>query len=136
MSTVDRRVSSRVPTFVACALVLLLPGCATTPDHTTKAAEHSVAFAVEGNGTADITWSGATDGTAAHTALPWHTTVPGSVGEHPATVSIVLDQRGGQASCSITVDGRRVSSSLAQGAFGRATCHTPTSAGSAPQSDA
>lgn len=122
--------------FAACALVLFLPGCTATPAQTDKAAEHTVALAVEGHGTADITWSGATGGTAAHTALPWHATVPGPVGEHPATVSIVLDQRGGQASCSITVDGRRVSSSLAQGAFGRATCHTPTSAGSAAQSNA
>ena len=88
-------------------------------------APHSVTLTVDGSGTADVDWSTATGGKTAHTALPWHTTVQAPTGRREVTLTLVLGQHGGQATCSIAIDGRRVNSSLAQGKFGRATCHTP-----------
>lgn len=117
----------------AVTVTLLLAGCSTPPDPIPK---QGITFAVDGQGTADITWSGTPGGTASHATLPWHTTVQEPINTHPVTLTVVLSQQGGQATCSITINGHRVNSSLAQGVFGRATCHTPTTAGSALPSDA
>lgn len=121
---------------VAVTVTLFLAGCSSPSDHTDHPAKHGITFAVDGQGTADITWSGTAAGTASHSPLPWHTTVQEPLDAHPVSLAVVLGERGGQATCTITIDGHRVSSSLAQGPFGRATCHTPTTAGSAPQPDA
>lgn len=138
VSTLDRRRPA-----VSCALAgiatlaVLLSGCTASPDHTDNVAQQDITFTVDGTGTADITWSGATGGTASQAALPWHTTIhEPTTGAHPVSVNVVLGQHGAQATCAITIAGHRVSSSLARGPYGRATCHTPTTAGSALQPDA
>lgn len=115
------------------AATLILGGCSGPSDHIPK---QGIAFAVDGHGTADITWSGTTGGTASRATLPWHAAVQEPIDAHPILLTVVLGEQGGQATCTITIDGHRVSSSLAQGPFGRATCHTPTTAGSALHSDA
>jgi hypothetical protein len=119
---------TRISALLLLAPVLCLAGCGGTP-RTSKATgvngPHSVTLTVDGSGTADIDWSTATGGKSAHAALPWHTTVQAATGRHEVTLSLVLGQRGGHATCSIAIDGRRVNSSVAQGKFGRATCHTP-----------
>jgi Mycobacterium membrane protein len=85
----------------------------------------SVTYEVTGTGTADISFQ-ARDKSGKATvvkaaALPWHRTVEVPFGRNPV-VSVVLGQRGGQASCSVTIRGRHVQSATATGEFGRATC--------------
>ncbi|GDY32290.1 hypothetical protein [Gandjariella thermophila] len=133
MSTSVRRWPPTSTALAGVTLALLLAGCGASPDQADNVAKRGITFAVDGQGTADITWSG---GTASHATLPWHTTVQEPVGAHPVSLTVVLGQQGGQATCSISVDGHRVSSSLAQGAYGRATCHASTTTGSPRQPDA
>lgn len=109
-----------------CAL--FVAGCASSPDHTQTVAKNHVTFAVTGHGTADITWSGAPGGKGLRTRLPWHTKVNEPVNATPLVLTVVLDQDGGTATCSISLNGHRVGSSLAQGKFGRANCRTAATA--------
>jgi hypothetical protein len=84
-----------------------------------------VTYEVTGKGTADITYQARnTSGEAIvvkAATLPWHTTVDVPLGQDP-TVSIVLTEQGGQASCALAIRGRHMQSATATGAFGRATC--------------
>ena len=122
----------RRPTLTG-ALLLLVPAlCLTSCSETPRPAKgtgldapHAVTLTVDGRGTADVNWSTSTGGKSAHATLPWHTTVQAPTGRREVTLSLVLGQQGGQATCSIAIDGRRVNSSSALGKFGRATCHTP-----------
>lgn len=126
---------TRTSALLLLAPALCLTSCSDTPRPprpTGSDAQHSVTLTVDGSGTADVDWSTAAGGKSAHTALPWHTTVQAATGRHEVTLSLVLGQHGGQATCSIAIDGRRVNSSLAQGKFGRATCHTPVGTGTGP----
>jgi hypothetical protein len=120
-------------TAVMTALVaaLLLGGCSGS-SHDKSAASaplgHQVSFQVDGSGNADLSYSTgatATSGTAPHTALPWKKTVRANGATY--TLTVVLGQAGGDASCSISVDGRRLAGSSAHGHFGRATCATGSS---------
>lgn len=90
-----------------------------------EAAPHQVTFQVTGNGYANVTWIG---GSAKHVRLPWRQAANSPLGADGLTLTVQLDQGGGSATCAIAVDGRRVASSLAQGAYGHATCHTGGSA--------
>jgi hypothetical protein len=120
-------------TATAGSIVILLAGCSGTPNHVDDVAKHSITFAVDGQGTADITWTG---GIAPHATLPWNTTVQESDGAaQPPSLSVVLGQGGVQATCSIAVNGHRVASSVAEGSFGRANCRIPASSGNTQQSD-
>jgi hypothetical protein len=88
-----------------------------------------VTYQVLGHGTADISYLGhnekgkATVITGAE--LPWHKTVDVPLGKEPV-VNIVLDDKGGQASCTLAVRGVHVQRSTASGPYGRATCHGGT----------
>ncbi|MEU0187078.1 hypothetical protein ABZ312_38890 [Streptomyces sp. NPDC006207] len=71
------------------------------------------------------------------TNLPWskHISMPAD-GTAP-TVEILLGEKGGHAECALSIHGRLASRSVADGAFGRATCSAaapttapPTSPGS------
>jgi hypothetical protein len=112
---------------LAAATSVLLSACGATPDQNHTPAGHSIAFTVNGTGTADITWSGPTTGSAPHTTLPWHVIISANTHTHPATVAVTLGSDGGHATCDITIDGHQVTTSLAQGPFGKATCRTATS---------
>jgi hypothetical protein len=70
-------------------------------------------------------WPGGTD---AHAALPWTAGSRIPLGADGINLTVQLDAHGGEATCAISIDGRRLVSSLAQGAYSRATCHTPTGA--------
>lgn len=109
-----------------CAL--FVAGCASSPDHIQTVAKDHITFAVTGHGTAGITWSGTPGGKAAHARLPWHATANEPANANPLVLTVVLDQDGGMATCSISINGHRVGSSLAQGKFGRANCRTPATA--------
>lgn len=115
-----------------CAL--WVAGCGGPPNHTVQVVRNQVSYSVVGHGTADITWSGAPQGKAVHTTLPWHATAHLPATADPPVLTVVLGQNGGTATCSISVNGRRVGSSLVQGKFGRANCHAP-SADADPQAN-
>ncbi|MEU6982219.1 MmpS family transport accessory protein [Streptomyces sp. NPDC046324] len=91
-----------------------------------------VTYEVLGEGTADITYRGGGDGDRAESVrgarLPWRKTVDVPRGAAPL-VNITLGERGGSASCALTVDGRHVQRATASGAFGRSTCTGAAPAG-------
>ncbi|MBN0043055.1 hypothetical protein JS756_02785 [Streptomyces actuosus] len=93
-----------------------------------------VTYEVTGEGTADITYQGRSETGKASVVkaatLPWRQAVEVPLGQDPV-VSIVLDSRGGQARCALTIRGQYVQSASTAGRFGRATC-----AGRLPRPDA
>ncbi|SEN14642.1 MmpS family transport accessory protein [Actinacidiphila rubida] len=117
----------------ALAAPLLLAGCTGSSHHdgaTSAPAgpSHRVAFQVDGSGTADLGYSTGTtarSGKVAHAVLPWTKTVSATGAGYVLTV--VLGPSGGDAACSISVDGRKLTGSRAHGPYGRATCTTGTS---------
>jgi hypothetical protein len=121
----------RTVVMTALAATLLLAGCSGSPHHKSALSAppgHRVSFQVDGSGTADLGYStgaAATSGTAPHAALPWKKTVRAASTAY--TLTVVLGQAGGDATCSISIDGRRLAGSRAYGPFGRATCTTGAS---------
>ncbi|MEV8405118.1 hypothetical protein AB0R12_04715 [Streptomyces niveus] len=93
------------------------------PDRRTPTA--SVTYEITGTGTADISYqarSGSGSATVVKRAtLPWRKTVDVPLGREPI-VDIVLDDQGGEARCTLAIDGRHVQSATASGEFGRAAC--------------
>ncbi|GGU85604.1 hypothetical protein GCM10010275_21230 [Streptomyces litmocidini] len=86
---------------------------------------NEVTYEVTGTGTVEISYltRGGT-GTARvekGVTLPWTKSVQVPVGKAPA-VAIVLDEKGGQASCTLAIRDKHVQRATAAGAFGRATC--------------
>lgn len=86
-----------------------------------------VTYEVTGTGTADLTYQArsqtgkATVIQDAH--LPWRTTVDVPLSQNP-TISIVLDQHGGTARCTLAIHGKHIQSATTTGTYGRATCST------------
>ncbi|WP_406729190.1 hypothetical protein WJ438_38020 [Streptomyces sp. GD-15H] len=87
-----------------------------------------VTYEVTGEGTADLSYQGASEQGTAETVsgarLPWKKTVEVPLGQNPV-ISITLGEQGGQARCAVAVRGRHVQSATASGGFGRATCSAP-----------
>ena len=67
-------------------------------------------------------------GTATQATLPWQKPTQPSDGTHGVTLTVVLGQAGGNATCSLTVDSRRLASSLTQGPYARGVCTTQATA--------
>ncbi|MER6095961.1 hypothetical protein ABT154_08850 [Streptomyces sp. NPDC001728] len=85
-------------------------------------ARTEVAYEVLGEGTADIAYREAdAEDIVRNVRLPWRKTVRLPQGTTPA-VSVTLGERGGRAGCGLTVAGRHVMRSTAEGAFGRGNC--------------
>ncbi|MFF9847794.1 MmpS family transport accessory protein [Streptomyces litmocidini] len=89
------------------------------------AATVEVTYEVTGTGTVEISYL-ARGGTGTATVekgvtLPWTKSVQTPLGKAPA-VAIVLDEKGGQASCTLAIRDKHVQRATAMGAFGRATC--------------
>lgn len=117
------------------ALALTTVACSRPGVGTSAAAGHHITLTVEGHGSAALTWSGAEGGAAAHVALPWHLTIPGALASREVRLTVELDAGGGQATCAIAIDGRRLVSSRALGAYGRAVCVTSPPATGRQQAD-
>ncbi|MGC9535417.1 hypothetical protein [Streptomyces sp. UG1] len=85
----------------------------------------AVTYEVTGEGTADIAYqarSASGEAVVVKAAtLPWRKTVDVPLGQEP-TVSIILGEKGGQARCTLAINGKHVQSATATGTFGRATC--------------
>ncbi|MFE2556979.1 MmpS family transport accessory protein [Streptomyces sp. NPDC059352] len=135
--TPDDRRADRGGIAVAAVLLLLcgafvVYGVLNTEDEaaekraTAPAAEvtYDVTYEVLGEGRADISYRGA-DGDKANVVtgagLPWRKTVSVPLGASPI-VNVTLGEKGGTASCTLTVRGRHVQRATATGAFGRTTC--------------
>jgi len=106
-----------------CVSILSLAGVAINKAATTK---HTVVYSVTGSGTADINWdtfaygnSGSSQDSGA--ALPWTKTVTGSGLFNIYSVTAQL-QSGTSVTCSITVDGKLVSTHSSTGQFAIADC--------------
>lgn len=84
-----------------------------------------VTYEVSGKGTAELSYLARSESGGATVekgvTLPWRKTVQVPVGEAPS-VNIVLDQEGGQASCTLAIRGKHVQRATAFGEYGRATC--------------
>lgn len=84
-----------------------------------------VTYEVTGEGTVEISYLARSEsGTATvekGVDLPWKKTVDVPVGKSPV-VAIVLDDKGGQAACTLAIRGKHVQRASAIGEFGRATC--------------
>jgi hypothetical protein len=84
-----------------------------------------VTYEVTGEGTVEISYLARSEaGTATieqGVTLPWKKTVDVPVGKEPV-VAIVLDDKGGQAACTLAIRGTHVQRATAMGEFGRATC--------------
>ncbi|MGW8763331.1 hypothetical protein ACWGN5_12620 [Streptomyces sp. NPDC055815] len=91
-----------------------------------------VTYEVTGTGTVEISYLA--DGKAGTATvekgvkLPWTKSIPLPADKAPS-VAITLDEKGGQASCTLAIHNKHVQRATAMGAFGRATC----TAGSQPQ---
>ncbi|MBC9729015.1 hypothetical protein H8R17_30770 [Streptomyces sp. TRM68367] len=96
----------------------------------------AVTYEVIGEGAADLTYQGDSESGKAVTVdaaeLPWRKTVDIPLGQNPV-ISIVLDERGGTARCTLAIRGRHVQSATATGTFGRATCSGTLPAGDGGQ---
>lgn len=84
-----------------------------------------VTYTVDGEGTAQITYvARSTTGagtTALEAALPWRKTVRIPLGKTP-TITLILPDDGGQATCTLAIRGNHAQRSTATGPHGRATC--------------
>ncbi len=84
-----------------------------------------VKYEVTGTGTAEISYlaPGKTDTATVESSvtLPWTKSVQMPLGKAP-TVTVVLDDKGGQASCALAIRNKHVQRATTTGAFGRATC--------------
>ncbi|MGW0813077.1 hypothetical protein ACWD00_07480 [Streptomyces viridiviolaceus] len=82
-------------------------------------------YEVTGEGTAEIAYLATSEaGTATvekGVELPWKKSVRVPLGK-PPTVNVVLDSRGGTASCTLAIRGRHVQRATASGSYGRTTC--------------
>lgn len=87
-----------------------------------------VTYEVTGEGTVEISYLARSESGSAtvvkNAALPWTKTVQVPLGKDP-TVAIVLDDQGGQATCTLAVRGAHVQRATAGGTYGRATCSSP-----------
>ncbi|WP_432071976.1 hypothetical protein [Streptomyces wuyuanensis] len=93
-----------------------------------------VTYEVTGTGTAEVAYLARSGyGTATvekGVTLPWKKSVEVPLGKAPS-VAVVLDEKGGRASCTLAVRGQHVQRATAMGEFGRATCsgELPAAAG-------
>ncbi|CAM5577916.1 MmpS family transport accessory protein [Streptomyces narbonensis] len=84
-----------------------------------------VTYEVTGTGTAKISYlARSEDGTATvekAVTLPWKKSVRAPLGKTP-TVAVVLDGKGGRATCTLAIHGKHVQRATAMGEYGRTTC--------------
>ncbi|MFP8941100.1 hypothetical protein ACLIYM_06650 [Streptomyces fenghuangensis] len=124
---VDRRVVAVAAALLLACAGLVGYGVLNTGDEPGDRAVPTaeVTYEVRGEGRADITYLARSEAgkatVASDVTLPWKKTVEVPLGEEP-TVSILLGEKGGEASCTLAIRGRHVQRSTAFGSYGRATC--------------
>jgi hypothetical protein len=111
--------------FIVLIIALIAAAGTAINDANTKV--HTVIYTVSGSGSATITYDAVDNGHSGETqnsdvALPWTKTIKGSGLFNAYTVTATLGDAGGTATCTLTVDGKQVSSNTATGSFASATC--------------
>ncbi len=116
------------------ALVLFFGGCVAIVAGTGKAIndantqKHTIVYSVTGSGTADINYdafdNGKNNGSSSITnvPLPWTKTITGSGLFNSYSVGAYLKSSGGTVSCTLSIDGKQVSSHTSSGAYGSVSC--------------
>jgi hypothetical protein len=128
----QKKFYKRVWFWLLVVVALLIGGCVSIISlagvvvDKANARKHTVVYSVTGPGTADITYDTFTSGNAGSASvsgatLPWSRTVTGS-GIFSAYSVTAQIQTGTSVTCTITVDGRQVSTNTATGQFGVADC--------------
>ncbi|MGP9017127.1 hypothetical protein ACT1U9_01790 [Streptomyces sp. BR1] len=129
MHEATTRRAGRAVVTITAVTALSLTGCSSSRHQPAPGPpSHRIAFQVGGSGTADVGYSTgakAAAGVARHASLPWKKTVRSTGTAY--TLTVVLGSAGGDAACSISLDGRELTGSTAHGPYGRATCSTRTS---------
>ncbi len=106
-----------------CATVVSTAGVAIDKAATTN---HTVVYSVTGNGTADITYDSFTNGNSGTSqvngaTIPWSKTQNGSGLFNLYSLSATVAS-GSSVTCTITVDGKQVSTHTSSGEFASADC--------------
>jgi hypothetical protein len=132
----DRRAVAIAATFLLASGSLIAYGILATDEEPEPPPipTAEVTYEVQGTGEADITYrarSSTRAATATAVHLPWKKTVRVPLGHNPI-VSITLGEKGGKATCTLTLRDQHVQSATAYGPFGRANC---TGQLAAPETD-
>ncbi|MCL4445701.1 MAG: MmpS family protein [Actinobacteria bacterium] len=109
--------------FGGCITVISVASVAVNKASTAK---HTVVYSVTGSGTADITYDSFTNGNSGTSqdsgaSIPWSKTITGSGLFNIYSLNATLSN-GGTVTCSITVDGKQLSSHTSTGQFAYADC--------------
>lgn len=129
----NKPVYRRVWFWVLMVIVVLFGGCIAVVAGTGKAIndannkKHTVVYTVTGSGTADITYFAFDNGNTGSSQvsdaqLPWTKTVTGSGLFNSYSVIALVGADGETVTCTLTVDGKKVSSNTASGALSSADC--------------
>lgn len=135
-----RSVGTRRRVLIGAAAALLLAGGVVTygilassdgPEPAPPVPTAAVSYEVRGSGTVQIDFIAQgrqpKSLTLSGSDLPWRKDVEVALGSEP-TVRIVLDGKGGDAQCALSVRGKHAQRSTAVGPYGRATCSAPLAA--------
>jgi hypothetical protein len=133
-----KKVYQRVWFWLLMVVVLFFGGCVALIAGGTKAVndannqKHTIVYTVTGSGTPSITYAAYDNGNSgtsqiSNAPLPWTKTIKGSGLFNSYSVIATLGSSGGTVACTISVDGKLVSSHSSSGTFSSADC-----TGSAP----
>jgi hypothetical protein len=139
----DRRGIAVAAALLLACVALITYGILNTgnkqADKESTAPTAAVTYEVLGEGAADISYRGDGQGDRANVVknaeLPWKKTVNVPLGTSPV-INVTLDEKGGEATCTLAVRGKHVQRATASGTFGRSTCTSEpatTEASAAPE---
>ncbi|WP_217503715.1 hypothetical protein [Streptomyces lunaelactis] len=124
---IDRRAIAIAAALLLACSGLIGYGILDTPDKPKPRAVPTaeVTYEVTGKGTAEISYLARSEAGKATVLsavdLPWKKSVRVPIGKAP-NINVILDEKGGEASCTLAIRGRHVQRATAMGEFGRATC--------------
>ena len=128
-----KKLHQRVWFWVLLVVVLMFGGCVAVLAGGSKAVndannqKHTIVYTVTGSGTANITYYAFDNGNTGTSQvgdapLPWTKTITGSGLFNSYSVIATVGASGGTVACTLSVDGKKVSSHSASGAFSSADC--------------
>ena len=128
-----KKIYKRVWFWLLMGVVVLFGGCIAIVAGGTKAVndannqKHTIVYTVTGNGTANITYAAYDNGNTGTSQvgdapLPWTKTITGSGLFNSYSVIATVGSNGGTVACTLSVDGKKVSSHSASGAYSSADC--------------
>lgn len=108
-------------------VIVVIVAAGTAIDNADKA-RHTIVYTVTGTGSPSITYDSFDNGHNGSTqisnaSLPWSKTIVGSGIFNFYSVDATLGTDGGSITCTLTVDGKRISTNTANGELASATCN-------------